>query len=270
MRGLCEMAKIWITYDWDDNANGDVDYIAQELKQLAEIRLDRWNISAGKRLWEQIENFITSPEQSDAWLFVAKNNSLSSEACKEEFAYALDRALKIRGQQYPIIALFLGTCNQDLIPAGIRTRLYVSITDPDWKERIVAAAEGRLHQVHMHQMQPYYIHVHRDPKLPKPFIIEVRPRAGVWDPFIAAIPLVEKDIVNPHLLIGPRDMPTSHGFIIKYADDGPSSDGTLWLMCGSDQATPTRSYYINCKTLPSELSFGANGRSPQYTVVLKK
>lgn len=73
------------------------------------IKLDRWNIAAGKRLWDQIANFITSPNESDAWLLIATNNSLSSEPCKEEFAYALDRALNVRGQDFPVSAMFLAS-----------------------------------------------------------------------------------------------------------------------------------------------------------------
>lgn len=36
------MGKLWITYSWDDNKNGDVEYIAQELeKKGIEVRIDR-------------------------------------------------------------------------------------------------------------------------------------------------------------------------------------------------------------------------------------
>jgi len=135
------MATIWITYAWNDNSGGDVDFAAQELTRSGlTVKLDRWNIGAGRRLWEQIERFITDPNQCDAWLLYATQNSLGSEPCKEEFAYALDRALRSRGNPFPIIGLFPSTIDNQLIPAGLRTRLYVSITDPDWKERIKAAA----------------------------------------------------------------------------------------------------------------------------------
>ena len=102
------MATVWITYAWADNEHRDVDFVAQELGRAGvTVKLDRWNLSAGKRLWEQIEAFICRPDQSDAWLLIATNNSLASEPCKEEFAYALDRALNSRGQEFPVIALFL-------------------------------------------------------------------------------------------------------------------------------------------------------------------
>lgn len=262
------MAKIWITYAWDDNQHGDVDFVAQELGQAGvEVKLDRWNISAGRRLWEQIEGFITSPDQSDAWLLIATNNSLSSEPCKEEYAYALDRALRARGQNYSVIALFLGPVDQNLIPTGIRTRLYVSITDPDWNERIVAAGEGRLHNVQRPLIQPYYIQIHKHQTGLKPIAIEVRPRAGVWAPFVAAIPMSEKENVDPTIMIGPRDVPTNTGMLFN-CGKGTSPDGKMYVMGAGNQATPTESYYIWCKTTPSTLIFGVNGRAPQFTVNL--
>ncbi len=264
------MAKIWITYAWTDNQQGDVDFIAQELQQAgAEVKLDRWNISAGNRLWPQIEEFICSKEHSDAWLLIATAHSLSSEACKEEFAYALDRALNSRGDNFPVIGLFLGPVDQSLIPAGIRTRLYVSVTDPDWKERIIASAEGRAHQVQQSTVQPFHINIHKNQDGNKPLAIEVRPRAGVWAPFIACIPMSEKEAVQPSIMIGPRDVPTSSGMLVN-CGDSQSPDGKMWIMSAGNQATPTESYYVWCDTLPSTLVFGVSGRAPQYTVNFDK
>lgn len=260
------MATIWITYAWADNEHGDVDFLAQELTKAGlQVKLDRWNIGAGKRLWDQIANFIGSKEQSQGWLLVATNNSLASEPCKEEFAYALQRALSSRGETFPVIGLFLGPTDSALIPAAIKSRLYVSVTDPDWKERIVAAAEGRAHQTSRHEVQPYYLHVHQHLPGDRPFAIEVRPRAGVWAPFIACIPLAEKDRVGPFKMIGPRDVPTNTGMLVNSGDE-PSSDGTMWVLFAGNQCTPTESYFIWCKQLPTTLIFGVGGRQPQYTV----
>lgn len=260
------MATIWITYAWDDNKSGDIDFIVQELEQVGlNIKLDRWNIAAGKRLWDQIANFITSPNESDAWLLIATNNSLSSEPCKEEFAYALDRALNVRGQDFPVIAIFLGPVDNNLIPPAIRTRLFVSITDPDWKERIVSSAEGRSLKVTKEQIQPFRLYIHKNQPEPKSIAIEVRPRAGVWAPFIAAIPADEKARVDPNIMIGPRDVPTRGGMLVN-CGKGLSPDGKLYYMTSGNQATPTESYYIWCKELPSTLIFGVNGRAPQFTV----
>ena len=45
----------------------------------------------------------------------------------------------------------------------------------------------------------------------KKIAIEVRPRAGLWAPFVAAIPLSEKEFVKPMIMAGPRDVPTGSG-----------------------------------------------------------
>ncbi|GAH97852.1 unnamed protein product, partial [marine sediment metagenome] len=128
---MSQKKSIWITYAWDDNADGDVDFAAQELiRKGLDVKLDRWNLTAGKRLWEQIESFIQDPVKSDGWLLYTTQTSLGNEKCKEEFAYALDRALSTRGGDFPVIALFPATVEESLIPAGIKTRLFVSLTDP--------------------------------------------------------------------------------------------------------------------------------------------
>ena len=262
------MAKVWVTYAWADNQTRDVDFYAQELTAAGlTIKLDRWNIGAGKRLWEQIENFIVKPEESDAWLLVATTNSLESPACKEEFAYALDRALNKRGATYPVIALFLGPVEDALIPAGIRTRLFVSVTDPDWKERIVAAAEGRNPHIAPSQVSDYFLKVHDQPK-DRRYAIEVRPRAGVWAPFFAAVPAAEKDAVDASLMVGPRDFPTDAGMLVN-TGEAQSDDGKWWVMFAGNQANPTTSYYVWCRTLPSQFAFGVNGRPPRYLVNMK-
>ncbi|MES2764657.1 MAG: toll/interleukin-1 receptor domain-containing protein [Bacteroidota bacterium] len=253
------MKNIWISYAWADNEQQDVDFIAQELKVAGvSIKLDRWNIAAGNRLWPQIEKFITSPEESDSWVLIATQNSLSSEACKEEFAYALDRALSVRGGNFPIIGLFLGPVDKGLIPVGIKTRLYVSITDPDWKERIIAATEGRLNRLVEEITQPYFLKVHYPigPDYNNPIAIEVRPRAGVWHPFIAAILNTEKEHVQPHIFSGPKDMPTDWGMLVDVGSS-VSDNGSFWLMFAGNQATPYTSYYIWCNHLPSKIIFGS-------------
>ena len=96
---MCGRRSVWLTYAWEDNTDGDVDFIAQELIGCGlDVKLDRWNLTAGKRLWEQIESFIQDRSESDAWVLYATQASLGSEACKEEFAYALDRSSLSRAE----------------------------------------------------------------------------------------------------------------------------------------------------------------------------
>ena len=257
------MTTVWVTYAWADNQDSDVDYIAQELARVGlTVKLDRWNIEAGKRLWQQIENFISNPNESDAWILIATQNSLGSEACKEEYSYALDRALHQRGSTFPIIGLFISTVDTSLIPAGLRTRLYVSITDPDWKERIKASAEGRVPSIISPVLKPYSLHIHKENSR---FIIEVRPRAGTWSPFVAAIPNTEKDRVNPRILHGPRGHIPHAGMLVS-SGSGTSDDGVWHFHFAQNEATPTQSYFIFCNELPSKLIFGVMNGQPQYSV----
>ena len=199
------MSTIWLTYAWDDNLHSDVDFIAQEIENVGvNVKLDRWNIRAGLRLWDQIEEFIQNKDECDAWVLYATQNSLGSEACKEEFAYALDRALHSRGGNFPIIGLFPSTVDRALIPAAIRVRLFISLTEPDWKERIKAATEGREPSIARTVIDPYYFRLHDDiVHQGGKYIFEVRPRAGTWSPVVVAIPVAEKYEIEFNLIFGP-------------------------------------------------------------------
>ncbi|MFH1382998.1 MAG: toll/interleukin-1 receptor domain-containing protein [Chloroflexota bacterium] len=264
------MKSIWITYAWEDNKNKDVDFAAQELMSAGlDVKLDRWNLNAGKRLWEQIEHFIQDQSLSDGWLLYATQASVGNEKCKEEYSYALGRALEKRGGDFPIIALFPASVDNALIPAGIKTRLFVSLIDPDWKERIVAAVEKRAPNISKPHVEPYAITVH---KSGEQFIIEMRPHAGTWCPFIVCIPAEEKDRLLPHLHHGAANRPPvgNVGTVLFGYKEGTSSDGKLWLISASNEATPTQSYYLLCKSLPSLLIFGIEGASPQFHVQFRK
>jgi TIR domain len=260
------MATIWLTYAWTDNTTNDVDYVAQELGAAGlTVKLDRWEIGAGRRLWDQSEKFIQDPSESDAWLIYATPNSLGSEACKEEYAYALDRALHTRGQEFPVVGVFPSSVDQNLIPAGIRTRLYVSLTDPDWKERIIAAAVGRTANIARPSVSPYFVKVYEKPLPGRNYAVEMRPRAGTWSPFIAAIPLAEKETVKPSILRGPSGRPPGGG-VLHMTSRGASPGGHFWVESAQDESTPTQSYYFFCEALPSRLIFGVEGRGPQYDI----
>jgi len=255
------VATIWITYAWEDNKNRDVDYLAQELQAAGlVVRLDRWALGAGRRLWEQIEKYIQDPKESDAWLIFATQNSLGSEPCREEFAYALDRALRSRTEVFPVVALFSGSVDSQLLPAALRTRLCVSATDPDWKERIKAAAERRGPKVASTVVEPYHLARHTAPG--GRHVIEVRPRAGTWAPFVAAIPFAEKDAVQFSLMHGPAGRVPMGGALFNA---GEETQADLQLAFASNEASPTMSYYIFCKAMPTKLQFGVDG-GPQFSV----
>ncbi len=238
------MSTIWITYAWEDNKSQDVDFIAQELiSEGLNVKLDRWNLRAGIRLWDQIANFIINPAECDGWLFIATQNSLGSEACREELAYAIDRALSQRTAAFPLIGLFLSSVDNGLIPAAIRTRLFVSIRDPDWKERIRAAVENQQPNISRHILKPYHFTLHPKGEKDTAWAIEVGPRAGTWVPFFVAVPADQKD-AYPSIMHSPRGQMPLHGGILFGPGEGLSSDGNWWINWAANEATPTMSYFI--------------------------
>jgi hypothetical protein len=253
------MPSLWITYAWTDNEDHDVDFLAQELGRAGlTVKLDRWNLPTGQRLWGHIADFISNPAQSDAWAIYATQRSLGSEACREELAYALDRALSFRSDVYPVIALFPGPVETSLLPASLRVRLCASTTDPGWKERIVAAVEHRAPAIDQQQVLPFVARAHPAPP-PFKHVFEVRPRAGVWDPFIFAIPAEEKDRIGMTIRPGPpRRVPSLAGIVMERGD-GITPDGKWYFCLGYEPATPTHSYYAFVREMPSVFGFGQEG-----------
>jgi hypothetical protein len=217
------------------------------------VKLDRWNLRAGQRLWDQIAAFIRDKDQSDGWAMFATPASLGSEPCREEFAYALDRALATRDSAFPIVGIFPGPVDSALIPSGIKARLYVSLTDPDWAERVLAACEGRAVAIRGAIVQPYAIRLHpyRDGKT----AIEIRPRAGMWAPFAAGVPIGERDSLNPVILPGPAGF-VPMAAMVHSLGEGVSMDGLWWVMTSQEGASPTVSYYLICDRRPTKVIFG--------------
>jgi hypothetical protein len=261
------MKRLWITYSWEDNTNNDIEYIAQELENVGiSVKLDIWNIKAGKRLWEQIDNFISNPSESDALAIIATQNSLGSEPCKEEVAYALERALNKKGQGFPLLGIFTTDVDKELIPSSIKTRLFVSLKDRDWIERIKSSLEDRSPNIPKPIIEPYTVETRtfNDGRI----VIEMRPRAGTWSPFFCGIPLYEKENLIPMILPGPKGNIPSGG-VLTMAGDGESDDKKWWIMYSGNEATPTTSYYLFCKELPSQIVFGINGGKPQYLITMK-
>ncbi len=260
------MSTIWITYAWEDNKSQSIDFIAQELISAGlKVKLDRWNLRAGVRLWDQIANFITNPNECDGWLFIATQNSLGSEACQEEMAYAIDRALSQRTATFPLIGLFLSSVDNELIPAAIKARLFVSIRDPDWKERIRSAVENRQPNISRPKLKPYHFTLH--PKAPTHthWIIEVGPRAGSWVPFFVALPA---DLENRTVILhNPRgQVPLYGGSLFNYGE-GLSADRKWWIQWAGNEATPTMSYFISTPKMPEQMGFGVFNGKPQYLIV---
>src|ERR1700739_3458442 len=154
------MTKLWLTYAWKDNETEQVDFVAQELRKAGlEVMVDRVALIAGRRLWPQIAAQIEKPENSDAWAIYVTENSLRSEPCQEELAIALDRALRSRGDAYPLIGIFPAPIDSTIVPPAIRTRLYVDLTDSNWVERVRSSAQNELPSIEPQEIESFVIRV---------------------------------------------------------------------------------------------------------------
>jgi hypothetical protein len=213
--------KLWLSYSWKDNIDSDVDFIAKEIeKRGVGVKLDRFVIVAGQRLWSQIENHIVNPAETDAWALFMTQNSLQSEPVREEIAYALDRALKSRGRAFPLIGINPGDVDPKDVPALISTRLYVSLTDDDWLDRIVSGVHGTAPTLAAQEILPI---VFKEYPQGQSIVIEARPRAGRWHPGAILVPESDWGKVRA-VMQGPSGAPPSGGMVsfgeISYTGQG--------------------------------------------------
>jgi hypothetical protein len=170
--------KVWITYAWADDREGNFAYLVQQLAAVGvQAEYDKVAIIPGRDLWGQIGDSITKGS-IDGWAYLITPDSLASEACREELAYALSRALSSRGRNFPLIGLLHDVGIQD-VPPPLKVRLCVSLANPDWKEQIKAGLEGRAPEVSP-ASQSQYVWKIRQGYRGQSFLkaIEVRPRFG--------------------------------------------------------------------------------------------
>lgn len=168
--------RFWITYAWADNKSGDFSYLVQELKSVGvEAVYDRVTLIAGRDLWAQIgDQIVNGP--LDGWGYLVTPNSLSSNACREELAYALSRALSAKGRNFPIVGLLSGVKFEDL-PPPLRVRLCVSLANPNWKKEVKSGLQNRPPQVPEPSQSRFTWQIHQNyGGVLQSIAIEIRPR----------------------------------------------------------------------------------------------
>ena len=150
----------------------------QELRVVGvEATYDRIAIVPGQRLWDQIAARITT-DPIDGWAYLITSNSLVSEPCREELAYALDRALTTKGGRFPLIGLLHGVRIAE-VPPALKVRLCVSLANPNWKEEVKAGLDGRAPVVPDASQTQYVWQIHQCYRgVPTAIAVEVRPRFG--------------------------------------------------------------------------------------------
>lgn len=244
------MSKLWLTYAWKDNESEDVDHIIAQLRNAGiEVSYDRAELLAGRRLWEQIDANIRNPEVN-AWAILTTENSLSSEPCQEELAYALDRTLRERGAAFPLIGLFSGSFDASLIPSALATRLCVNLQDNDWVQQIKDALQG-VRSGTKASPEPYGHALH---KLENYQVLEVWPRTGTWVPFIA---VVRQEEASKLINVFSRARGQLRGMTMTSA--GQFSQGELFALTLDNPVNSTMTAQITLGALPTWIAFGQQG-----------
>lgn len=181
--------SLWITYSWTDDKDGDFSFLVQELRAVGiDARFDRITLIPGQRLWQQLGDRITK-DPLGGWAYLITPNSLASEPCREELAYALDRALHTRGGDFPLIGLLQGGVRIQDVPPALRVRLCVSLASPTWKEEVLAGLQRRPPEHTPEPQSTYVWNIQRNFGGQQGTIaIEVRPRFGELPYWRIAVP----------------------------------------------------------------------------------
>jgi len=171
------LPNIWITYAWRDNADGSFDYLVDALQRGGvSARYDKIQLIPGKRLWEQIGERIMAAELN-GWAYLLTPNSIASQPCMEELAYALDRALQ-RGSDFPLIGLLHQVPLRD-VPLPLKVRLCVDLRASDWVDQVKAGLENRAPSRVAQSSFPFISVVHENYLgVPGQTALEIRPHLG--------------------------------------------------------------------------------------------
>ncbi|MER9257670.1 toll/interleukin-1 receptor domain-containing protein [Mesorhizobium sp. M0292] len=229
-----------------------MDFVIQSLKDLGlDVRYDRAELLTGRRLWDQIDRGISDPARTDAWAIFATKQSLESEPCQEEIAYALDRALRTRGGDFPLIGIFPQPIERGLIPSAIATRLWVSLQDPNWAKQIAADLSKTPKKAEGDRVENFVVGYHTQGEEK---IVELRPRAGQWYPAIFAVPTAEYSKVRL-IAVGPAGRPPMTSMV---SESDVAFPGYKGIRLGNAINNLT-SIYVYLQGQPSEIVFGAEG-----------
>jgi hypothetical protein len=245
------MAVLWLTYAWKDNVDQDVDFVAQQLTaEGLDVRFDRNQLLAGKRLWDQISAGISDPSVN-AWAMLVTENSLASEPCQEEIAYALDRTLRQRGSDFPLIGIFPRPVSREHIPSALATRLYVDLRSSDWKQRIAGAVRGEKPKADVGQIDPVVVKEHGEREGGR--LIEIYPRTGRWYPPVAWVPLTEKASLR-YAVVGARGMGMLPVARVSHCHE--NSEHQMYGVATDGVVEDGSSLYVLLNSTPSQLLVG--------------
>jgi hypothetical protein len=250
-------SKLWITYAWADDRDGDFSYLVQELRDIGvEAAYDRISLIPGRALWQQIADRISSNDLS-AWAYLLTRASLESKACREELAYALERALQSRNRDFPLIGLLHGISIAD-VPTPLRVRLCINLADGNWRESVLAAVQNRPPALSIESNSPYVWTVHQPYRpVPNTVAIEIRPRFGEIHYWRASIPFGTEIVAWGPGPAGGGAISMVRTMVVEGGDGQVNSRRFAWFGTGDRLTSGTSAYLIFPGNLPDLVGFGS-------------
>jgi hypothetical protein len=263
------MAEIWLTHDVEDNLGYAVDFAVTELERAGVVlRIDGRNLRTDP-LWQRAGASLLNPRKISAWCVYLSEATLSRA---DSLGQIVEAAAKVAEQRPGDLAIALvrpGSPGGRPIPPALASLPSIRMSEQYWAERLRAAVEKRRPEIPPPGIHPYALTLHQwGAEERQQQALEIRPIAGSWGPFVAGVPLREKDLVRPRLVHGPRGpVPADRPY---QADDGtPSDDGQWWLLKGAAPADRLNSYYLRHDRMPETILFGVDGGHATYAVRLR-
>ena len=247
---------LWITYAWADNTEGDFDYLVSELNHAGvTAQFDRIALIPGQRLWEQIADRIASDDLR-GWSYLLTPQSIASQPCLEELAYAIDRTLSRKGIRFPLIGLLHGVPMSE-VPAALRVRLCVDLKSPNWIEAVRGALEQRPPVSEPTDLAPFKSKIHNS-YLGNSSLkaVEFVPRFGELRYWRIAYPASgPKAVIRG---VGPAGGGGVGGAHRDFVEGTVDINGIHMLFFGSgDAISPSTAAYIGFESaFPSDVAFG--------------
>jgi hypothetical protein len=193
---------------------------------------------------------------------LSDENSLSSEPCLEELAYALDRALRTRGTDFPLIGIFPAPIDRALIPSAIATRLYVTLQQPNWALLVAAGAQKQRPGAAAGPVTSFVAKFHN---LNGQEVLEIRPRSGRWYPCIVGVP-TDGPLKVRMVMPGPSGHPTLSGMVNR--GSGQSPDGKWSFVSANHAIDALNSLYVTFDgLLQGKIAFGSGAQGGEYYIM---
>lgn len=234
------MATVWITFATEDNVDGDIDYLAQEISRCGwKTRMHPMFPGEDEKIDRLMPAFLARPEQSDAWILYGSAKALE-DGRAARIEGAIQRAISSRGE-FPAVGLFPGARDERLLLSHT-----VGVHDVDWREQLGSALGCDLSETAGGALPSYVAHVNVLSGGEYRYSFECRPKMGRWDAFLFAVPPEDMKRVAPTIAF-------------EEAEEGFSDDAEWYFQIARRPATPAEGYSVLMRELPSRLAFGQEG-----------